>query len=126
MSQLDRTSPQASVTDEAQLLEPLDEPPLLKQVSATFRGRSGWLAMVACVGIPAAVIFAVVAAVCFFRAEGLREMIAWAGGFGLGLLFATTGRLWFWMLLYKNTVLREVRRVEMQVARLSSQLNKPK
>jgi hypothetical protein len=60
--------------------------------------------------------------VCFFRAETVREMIAWAGGFGLSLIAVSFSRLWFWLLFHRNAVVREVKRVELQVARLSSRL----
>ena len=41
------------------------------------------------------------------------------------LNFWHAGRLWFWILLNKNAVLREVKRLQLQVARLSSELKKP-
>jgi hypothetical protein len=70
-------------------------------------------------------VLAIASVVYFFRAETEREMIAWTGGFFLFLIAASFGRLWFWLLLHRNAVLREVRRVELQVARLSSQLKVP-
>jgi hypothetical protein len=67
-------------------------------------------------------VFAVVSAIYFFRAQTVQEMIAWASGFGLGLIIAATSRLWGWMTLYKNAVLREVKRVGLQLTRLANQL----
>jgi hypothetical protein len=52
-------------------------------------------------------------------------MIAWAGGFGLGLLAISFGRLWFWLLLHRNAILREVKRVELQLALLSRRAKMP-
>ena len=80
--------------------------------------------MVVAVGSLACGVFAVVSAVYFFQAEGMREMIAWAAGFGFGLISVTAGRIWFWLLFHRNAVTREIKRVELQVARLSDRLKK--
>jgi hypothetical protein len=47
----------------------------------------------------------VVSAVFFFQAEGVREMLAWTGGFGLSLIAISLCRLWFWPIMHRNTVL---------------------
>jgi hypothetical protein len=125
MNELDRRIREVLGPDEAAALGPFGEPSLWEQVIETFRGRKRWLMVLAVVAILAFLVFAVVSAVCFFQAEGLREMIAWAGGFGLGLVAVTAGRLWFWMEMHKNAVTREVKRVQLQLARLASQLKKP-
>jgi hypothetical protein len=109
---------------EPDLLE-LEEPPLWEQVKEMFRGRLRWLMVLLTFVHLASVVFAIVSAVCFFRAESVREMIAWAGGFGLGLLLAVACRIFGWIVWQKNSVLRAVKRIERQVARLADQLRKP-
>ena len=52
----------------------------------------------------------------------MKELIAWASGFGLGLVAVFACRLWFWLELHTNAVTREVKRVQLQLARLASQL----
>jgi hypothetical protein len=125
MNDLDRKIREALPPDEAELLGPPGEPSLWEEVTEMFRGRLGWVSVLVLVGTLAFAVFTVVSAVCFFRAEGVREMIAWAGGFGLGLIAVSFGRLWFWLLMHRNAVLREVKRVELQLARLSSRLKQP-
>ena len=77
------------------------------------------------VGGLACAVFAVVSIVEFFQSESTKEQIAWAGGFGLGLIAVSFSRLWFWLLFHRNAVVREVRRVEWQVARLAGQRTAP-
>jgi hypothetical protein len=126
MNELDRKIREAFPADEAALLGPLDEPSLWGQLKEMFQGRQRWVSVLVLVGTLAFAVFAVVCVVYFFRAESEREMIAWAGGFGLGLIAVSFGRLWFWLLLHRNAVVREVKRVELQLARLSSQLKTPR
>jgi hypothetical protein len=114
VNELDRKIREALGPEEAEALGPLGEPPLWEQVTKLFRGRKRWLNVLTVVRILAFVVFAVVSAVRFFQAEGLHEMIAWAGGFVLCLIAMTLGRIWLWMQVYTNAVLREVKRAHLQ------------
>jgi hypothetical protein len=100
------------------------EPPLWDQARELFRGRMRWLIALTIVFLVGLAIFAIVCAVSFFRAEGIREMIAWAEGFGLSVIILGLGRFWIWTELQKHTVLHEVRRLQLQIARLQGQLDR--
>jgi hypothetical protein len=124
MHALDRKIREALTADEAEVLGPLEEPSLWKQFTELFQGRLRWVNVLVLIGTLAAFVFTIITIMYFFRAEGVREMIAWAGGFGLGLISITAGRIWLWMILHRNALLREIKRVELQIARLASQLNR--
>jgi hypothetical protein len=126
MKELDRKIRETMRAEEAEQLGPFGEPPLFEQAIDAFRGRYRWPNVLTLIGQVACAVFAVVSAICFFRAEGLREILAWAGGFGLSLIAFTTGRIWFWMQVHSNAVTREVKRTQLQIARLASQLKEPK
>jgi hypothetical protein len=125
MNELDRRIREALPPNEAELLRPLDEPSVWEQVKEMFRGRLWWVSLLVAVSGGAAWIFLVVSVVYFFRAEGLREMLAWAGGFGLSLIAVSFCRLWFWLILHRNAVVREIKRVELLVAQLAGGLRIP-
>jgi hypothetical protein len=119
---LDRKIRETLAADDAELLGPPGEPPVLEQIGEVFRGRLGWVNRLTVVFLLVFAVFAVVSVVSFFRAESTRDLIAWAGAFGLCLLVITTGRLWLWEQLHTNAILREVKRLQLQVARLASRL----
>jgi hypothetical protein len=125
MNEIDRKIREALPSNEAELLGPLDEPSLWNQVKEMFQGKLYWASMLVVIGGVASLVFLVVSAVFFFRAEGVREMLAWAGGFGLSLIAISFCRLWFWLIMHRNTVVREVKRVELLVARLPGRLKMP-
>ena len=125
MNEMDRNIRAALPPNEAELLGPLDEPSLWDQVKEMFQGKLWWASMLVVIGGVASLVFLVVSAVFFFRAEGVREMLAWAGGFGLGLIAVSFCRLWFWLIMHRNTVVHEVKRVELLVARLPTRLKLP-
>jgi hypothetical protein len=125
MNELDRKIREALPPNEAELLGPLDEPSVWEQVKQLFQGRLWWVSLLVAVGGGAFTIFMVVSAVYFFQAGSVREMLAWAGGFGLSLIAVSFSRLWFWLMFHRNAVVREVKRVELLVARLSNRLKMP-
>lgn len=95
------------------------EPPLLTQVTEAMAGRTWWFNLL---GVPvmfAFFVLAVWAAVRFFSAQDTRAMIMWAAIFLVSTQSIAMLKLWYWMLMNRNAVTREVKRLEFQVARLS-------
>ena len=106
-------------------VEPADgdqEETLRAQVLETFRGKQRW--MTVAVWIEQFVFFGltVFVAVRFFQAESTRDQIFYATLFLACFWVGTMIKLWYWMLLNKNSVIREVKRLELQVALLDRRL----
>ncbi|MGD9634243.1 MAG: DUF6768 family protein [Pirellulales bacterium] len=88
----------------------------------TFRGRNRWLSVLAFLFTCLALAFVVVAAYRFFHVDSTRAMIAWATCFVWGIIWVAMLKIWFWLEMQKNSITREVKRLELQVANLSRQL----
>ena len=99
------------------------EQSLQEMVIDSFRGRARWMVFLVMFFSLAFFVLAIVCAVQFFEAEGVRAMIAWAMGFGWSALAMAMMKVWYWMELNKNTVTREIKRVELQLARLAQRLD---
>jgi hypothetical protein len=54
-----------------------------------------------------------------FSAGDVREVVLWSVGAVITMLGVAMLKMYFWMEVNKNIVLREVKRLELQVARLS-------
>lgn len=124
MSELDKKIRAALAADEAEVLSQFDEQSFGEQVVETFRGKNSWLVVVSFVATTGWVLFGLFAAIRFFQADDLQHMMAWGGAFGLSILASAMLKIWYWMELNKNAILREVKRVELQMARLASELRK--
>jgi hypothetical protein len=120
MTNLDQAIRQALSAEDAEFLARFEkEAPLHEQVLGTFTGQWAALNMFA-----AAITFAMFAAFLycvwqFFQAGELRDLIFWSAGALVSALFVAMLKIWFWMEMHKNAVLREVKRLELQVARLA-------
>jgi hypothetical protein len=121
MNELDRAIRQSLSAEDAELLERVD-PSLRQQVRATFEGQLRWLNVAG--WIAGVVLFGVASAMTwrFIYAATLAEMLRWGAGAALGFAGLALIKVWFWMELQKNAIMREVRRLEVQVASLAVQL----
>ncbi|HKE93016.1 MAG TPA: DUF6768 family protein [Povalibacter sp.] len=111
-----------SAEDRAFLAQMKDDGSLYRDLSLLFQGRTRWLSALAWL---LALGFFAIAVVCgwhFATEPDLRSMQLW--GIGTVLAFIALGmiKLWFWMELQKFTIVREIKRVELQVASLTDAL----
>ncbi|MEM7585840.1 MAG: DUF6768 family protein [Acidobacteriota bacterium] len=108
--------------EEAELYDQLGEQSLLEMFSGSFQGRNRWLTIIAFVFGAIEFVLAIYCAVRFFQATETQELLKWLGGFFLFMMMNMALKLWHWMELHKNAITREVKRLELQVAHLASQL----
>src|SRR4051812_5212396 len=93
---------------------------VIEMVTKSFQGRSRWLTVITWIKMGCFVIAAAVAAVQFFRADSTRAMIAWASLF---IVFALGNSILFvlyWLELNRNSVTRELKRLELRIAKMSA------
>ena len=125
MNDIDLKIREALSAEDAELAQELErEQSMLQMISDSFRGRHRWLIVVAFVMVLVYMGLMVVSAIRFFSVEGVREMLLWGGLFGVSLLAITATKMWYFMELNKNSVTREVKRVELQIAQLAKELRK--
>jgi len=105
----------ADIRDEA------GDPSLLTMVGDVFRSRQR-VSMVASV-IAGTILMGVWiwTIVAFFQAEGQKETLAWLGAFLFLALMIAFMKVWFWMQMQRFAILREIKRLELEVARLRAE-----
>lgn len=91
---------------------------LHEMLSDAFHGRNRVFTVMAFVMTLLFLGLSVYCAVEFFRAGDLKEAIAWAAGYGTALATVIAMKIWFWMEMQRASVMREVKRVELQLLRL--------
>ncbi|RMH30509.1 MAG: hypothetical protein D6693_00295 [Planctomycetota bacterium] len=122
MSRTDDAIRRALRAERDDLLADLDEPNMLSQALTTMRRGTRWINALVIVFTLVFFGLQIWTAVRFFGATEVKHMIAWAVGFSFCALAVAMLKLWFWMQMDKYVILREVKRLELQVARLSEKL----
>ncbi len=105
-------------TEEAKFYDELGEQSLIEKLGEVHKGKNGWLATVMTVVHIVVFVAFVFCTVRFFNTEQVNELIKWASGGFLCLIFMGMLKLYIWMQMDKNDILRELKRLELQVSSL--------
>ena len=98
--------------------EPADDATLREMIADSFRRRGRWIVIMVWIELYTFFALSVFCAWKFFHVTETRDLILWSVSFLLVALGTVMLKLWYWMLLNRNTVLREVKRLELQIAQL--------
>ncbi|MCH8821939.1 MAG: hypothetical protein IH984_00370 [Planctomycetes bacterium] len=125
MNNIDAKIKRALEATDADLADEFDgDQSMMEMVLDTFRGTQKWLTFLAIVFGIVFMAGSVFGIIQLFKAQDMHEHILW----GLGVMFCFSAvsmmKIWFWMQMNRNSILREIKRVELQVARLAARLNK--
>lgn len=123
MEDLDDAIRKAMREDDGAVFDELGEQSMREMVLGSFRTRQRWIVAMVIFGTLVMFALSVLCAVMFFRAETDRAAIAWGLGFVFGMNGVGLLKTWYWMELNKNAVMREVKRMELQFARVSARLD---
>ncbi len=123
MKELDKRIREALKGEDAEWMKQLDaEPSMFELVLETFQGRSRWIAFLFIFWSFIFLGLSIFAIVRFLDSTDTHDMILWAGAGILFLSGVSMMKLWYWMEMNKNSITREIKRLELQVARLANRI----
>lgn len=89
------------------------EPNITEELLIAFRGRQRWLSTLLIVFNVAAFAGLIFAVMKFYGAADMTMQLRWGGVAFALLLVVSLLKIWFWLEIFTNRVLREVKRVEL-------------
>jgi cytochrome b561 len=121
MSKLDSAIEDALTEEDAEFLAKLEEEPgSLQQIVGIFQGPLNWIYVTLLVAAIVVGIFGVYSGWQFALSTGLRPLFYWGAVTGFCLLVLAVVRIVFFMQINTNRILREIKRLELQVALLAA------
>ncbi|GJM19738.1 MAG: hypothetical protein DHS20C14_19510 [Phycisphaeraceae bacterium] len=124
MSNLDDKIREALAAEDAELFDEVaGEPSLQELVLESFRGKWRLLTAMTVVVMFAMFAGAIYCLVQFFGTDDVATRLAWGLGVWFGMQAVGMLKLWHWMEFQRLAVTREIKRVELQIARLSQRLD---
>ncbi len=120
--EIDRLIEQALTEEEAEFYHKLDEQSLPEMVGGLFTGKMKWLNVLTIFIQLAWFVCAIYFAIRFFNATDLAEMIKFGAIAFFSMMAVGMLKLFHWMEIYKNVIVREVKRMELQVSLLAGKL----
>jgi hypothetical protein len=119
MEEIDELIKQSLTKEEADFYDSLDEQNLLEMVGGLFKTKIRWLMIL--MNIVQAIAFGlfIYCLVEFFSTNETNELIQWGAGGFLFLMMSSMLKLFSWLQMDKNALLREMKRLELQIASIA-------
>lgn len=121
--EIDKLITESLNKDEAEFYKMLDEESVFKSWGSVYTGKNGWIAIVMSVFITIFVVAAFYCGYQFFTVESNLEMLRYGAGMFIFMMFTAFLKLWLWNQMDKNAIIREIKRIEFQVAVLMEKIS---
>ncbi len=123
MKNIDQTIKQALEQEDQEWFDSLGEQTPLGQMIDSFKTRNRLMIVVSMVFGLVMTVLAFWFTYRMFQAGDVRTTVLWAAGLFFTVHGISMMKLWYFMELNKNTMIREIKRVELQVARMMAKQN---
>ncbi|WP_250432372.1 DUF6768 family protein [Hanstruepera flava] len=123
MEDIDKIIKDTLTQEEAKFYDALDEQNVLQMVLGLFKGKNKWIMFL--MNVMTLVFFAlfIYCIVQFFKTDIQKDYIKWGIGSVVFLLGVSMLKLFAWMQMDKNALLREMKRLELQISSLSGKIS---
>jgi len=121
---IDKLIKETLTQEEAKFYDELDEQNLFQMFTGIFKGKNTWLVII--MNIMNIIIFGLLI-YCIIQTmvvEKTNDLILWVGAVILCFLTMSMIKIYMWMQIHKNAVIREIKRLELQVSSLSGRMSK--
>jgi len=123
IEEIDKLIKETLTQEEAKFYDELEEQNVFEMIGGLFRGKNKW--MMYLMNFMTLIFFGmfVYCTIQFFNSEITNEMLTWGLG-GLVFLFGVSMlKIFAWMQMDKNAILREMKRLEIQISSLSGKMS---
>lgn len=119
---IDRLIENALSKEEAEFYHQFDEQSVPEMVGGLFKGKMRWLTIMTMIVMVGMFGLAIYCLVQFLNAEETGMLIKWGAAMFGCMLSVSMLKLFQWMQMDKNALLREIKRLEYQVALLAGKI----
>jgi hypothetical protein len=122
MEDIDKLIKDTLTQEEAKFYDELEEQNVLAMVLGLFKGKNKWVLIM--MNIVTLVFFAlfIYCLVQFFNVEATKDLLKWGFGALTFMLGVSMLKVFAWMQMDKNAILREMKRLELQISSLSGKM----
>lgn len=120
IEEIDKLIKDTLTQEEAKFYDGLDEQGVFGMVRGLFKGKLKWvIVMMITVNFVIMGVF-IYCLIQFFNAEEAMELIKWGAGGFMCLLMVSMLKLFSWMQMNKNALMREIKRLELLISSLTT------
>ena len=112
----DQLAKEALSKEEFDFMTQEEEQNIFENLMSLYKGKQKWLSAYIMIVIFVAFGFTIFCAIRFFEVESMKEMMVYGAGGFLGLMITAMLKFLFWLQMDNNTLLREMKRIELQMS----------
>jgi len=102
----------------SELSELEKEPGMKQQMMGVFKGKLGWMSVIGWIESIVFLVLMIMAIVKFLDAQDVKWRIFYATGFLVLSMVMVLIKVWFWMLMHRNAIRRDIKRLELRMQEL--------
>jgi hypothetical protein len=122
MEDIDQLIKDTLSKEEAEFYNSLDEQNIIEMFFGLFKGKNAWIIIMMNIMTFVFLGLFVYSCIQFFNVETTEELVKWGFGSFVFLLGVSMLKVFAWMQMDKNAILREMKRLELQVMSLSGKI----
>ena len=120
--EIDKLIKETLTQEEAKFYNNLDEEGLFASIKRMFKGKFKWIILMMLIVNFVIIGFFIYAIIQFFEAEEIKEIIKWSAASFICILILSMLKVFSWMQMNKNALLREMKRLELLIASSHSKI----
>ena len=124
MEDIDQLIKDTLTQEEAKFYNELEEQNILEMLIGLFEGKNKWIMYLMNFMTLIFLGLSVYCTVQFFNTDATNELIKWGIGGFVFLMGVSMLKMFSWMQMDKNALLREMKRLELQVSSLATKLSR--
>jgi len=122
MEEIDKLIKETLNQEESKFYDALEEQNIFEMLFGLFKGKNAWINILLNIMIIVFFVLFIYSGFQFFKSETTEGLIKWGLGSMAFLLCISMLKLYAWMQMDKYAILREMKRLELQVMSLSGKI----
>ena len=119
---IDKLIKETLTEEESKFYDSLEEQNVLRMIGGLFTGKNKWITILMNIMTVIFFGFFVYCVVNFFNTTETNELLKWGMGSLVFLICVSMLKVFSWMQMDKNSILREMKRLELQISSLSGKI----
>jgi len=123
MEDIDKLIKETLSQEEAKFYDDLDEQNVFEMMGGLFKTKNRWFIILINIVMLISMVLFVFCLIEFFNAVETRDLIIWAAAGFMCLMVLSMLKLFAWLQMDKNALLREMKRLELQISSMSGKIS---
>jgi len=120
---IDKLIKETLTAEEAKFYDELDEQGIWQMIGGLFSGKNSWLLIIMNIINLVVFGFMIYSFIQFFGVTETNDLIKWGVSIVICAMFMSMIKLYAWMQMDKNAILREMKRLEFQISIVSAKMS---